>query len=57
MKIADLQNLLAANNDEWEVGMKILSKCRNEDNHKFIPHLIGLCVRRNQIAEEMKCAS
>lgn len=56
MKLCELQNYLAANNEEWEVGMKLLTKCPNTENSKFIPQLISLCVRKNQIMEAMKHA-
>lgn len=51
--VADLQNELAANNEAWGAGMRLLVRCREYNNHVYIPALIGLCQRRNIIVQEI----
>ena len=58
MKMCEIQNMIARNNEEWETGMKLLARCPNDNNHIYIPHLISLCIQRNKLVQEsIKCES
>jgi hypothetical protein len=55
-KQVELQNLLEANNQEWERTMQGLIHCKEVSDYLYINKLRDLCNERNKIAEELKQA-